>query len=51
MRCITPCAQGSVSLRALGAAIEGLLRETEDVPDLSARAEPHLRELTEAWDR
>jgi hypothetical protein len=38
-------------LRALGCAIEGLLREAEEVCDLAVKVEPQLRELTVAWDR
>jgi len=38
-------------LRALGCAIEGLLREADDVQDLAAKVEPQLRQLTVAWDR
>ena len=37
-------------LRALGCAIEGLLREADQVPDLAAKVEPQLRELMVAWD-
>lgn len=37
-------------LRALGRAIEGLLRETDEVRELAAKVEPQLRELTAAWD-
>jgi hypothetical protein len=36
-------------LRALGAALTGLLREAGEVQDLAARVEPQLRELTVAW--
>ncbi|HET9109650.1 MAG TPA: hypothetical protein VFN78_02380 [Ktedonobacterales bacterium] len=36
-------------LRALGAAIAGLLRETAQVRDMAAKVEPQLRELTAAW--
>jgi hypothetical protein len=36
-------------LRALAAAIAGLLREAEDVRELAAKVAPHLRELTAAW--
>ena len=32
-------------LRALGVAIDGLLHEAEDVPELAARVEPQLRRL------
>ncbi|HEX6306338.1 MAG TPA: hypothetical protein VFZ76_19215 [Anaerolineales bacterium] len=32
-------------LRALGCAIEGLLREGDQVPDLAAKVEVQLREL------
>jgi hypothetical protein len=38
-------------LRALGSAIEGLLREVDEVAELAARVEPQLRELMVAWDR
>lgn len=37
-------------LRALGCAIEGLLREGDDVQDLAANVEPQLRQLSVAWD-
>jgi hypothetical protein len=37
-------------LRALGAAIAGLLRETAQVRDLATQVEPQLRELTFAWE-
>jgi hypothetical protein len=37
-------------LRALGCAIEGLLREVDDVQALAAKVEPQLRKLTVAWD-
>jgi hypothetical protein len=37
-------------LRALGFAIEGLLRETDEVRDLAAKVEPQLRELTREWE-
>ena len=37
-------------LRALGCAIEGLLREADEVHDLAIKVEPQLRELTVAWD-
>ena len=33
-------------LRALGLVIQGLLEEAEEVRELAARVEPHLRELT-----
>jgi hypothetical protein len=33
-------------LRSLGAAIEGLLREADEVSELAAKVEPQLRELT-----
>jgi hypothetical protein len=36
-------------LRALGAAIAGLLLEAQDVPELAAKVTPQLRELTAAW--
>ena len=36
-------------LRALGAAVDGLLGEAAAVPELAARAEPELRALTERW--
>jgi hypothetical protein len=35
-------------LRALGCAIEGLLRAAGEVPELAAKVEPQLRELTVA---
>lgn len=38
-------------LRALGCAIEGLLREVDEVQELAAKVEPQLRKLTVAWDR
>jgi hypothetical protein len=38
-------------LRALGSAIEGLLREGAAVPDLALLVAPQLRQLTAAWDR
>lgn len=38
-------------LRALVCAIEGLLREGDQVPELAAKVGPQLRELTVAWDR
>jgi hypothetical protein len=37
-------------LRALGCAIEGLLREADEVHDLAVKVEPQLRELKAAWD-
>jgi hypothetical protein len=37
-------------LRALCRAIEGLLLETGEVPDLAAKVEPRLRALMAAWD-
>ena len=37
-------------LRALGCAIDGLLREVNEVQELAARVEPLLRELTRPWD-
>ncbi len=37
-------------LRALGVAIDGLLREAEEVQDLAAQVEPQLRVLTAPWD-
>lgn len=37
-------------LRALGVAVEGLLREAEEVRDLAAKVEPGLRELTVPWE-
>ena len=36
-------------LRALGCAIAGLLREADEIPDLSAKVEPELRKLTAVW--
>jgi hypothetical protein len=38
-------------LRALGYAIERLLREGDEVQELAAKVEPQLRKLTVAWDR
>jgi hypothetical protein len=38
-------------LRALGCAIDGLLREVDEVQALAAKVEPQLRQLTRAWDR
>jgi hypothetical protein len=38
-------------LRALGFAIEGLLREVDEVQELAAKVEPQLRKLMAAWDR
>ena len=37
-------------MRALGCAINGLLREADEVKELAAKVEPQLRELTMAWD-
>jgi hypothetical protein len=37
-------------LRALGYAIEGLLREVDEVQELAAKVEPQLRKLTVARD-
>jgi hypothetical protein len=37
-------------LRALGCAIEGLLRDADEVHDLAVKVEPQLRELTTGWD-
>jgi len=37
-------------LRALGQAIEGLLREGDQVQELAAKVEPQLRKLMVAWD-
>jgi hypothetical protein len=37
-------------LRALGAAIEGLLDEADEVRDLAGEVEPQLRMLASAWD-
>jgi hypothetical protein len=37
-------------LRALGAAVAGLLSEAGDVRELAAKAEPELRALTASWD-
>jgi predicted nucleotidyltransferase len=36
-------------LRALGSAIDALLREADEVRDIAEKVEPHLRELTVAW--
>jgi hypothetical protein len=38
-------------LRALGCAIEGLLREGDELHELAAKVEPQLRKLMVAWDR
>jgi hypothetical protein len=38
-------------LRALGCAIEALLREADEVHELAAKVEPQLRTLTGAWER
>ena len=40
-----------VLLRALGIAIEGLLRESDEAQELAAKVEPQLHQLTVAWDR
>ena len=37
-------------LRALGRAVEGLLREAGEVPEWAAKVGPWLRQLTAAWD-
>jgi hypothetical protein len=37
-------------LRALGFAIEGLLREADEVRDLAVKVEPQLRELIAVWN-
>ena len=37
-------------LRALGEAIDGLLREAEEVHEVAAKVEGQLRHLLEAWD-
>jgi hypothetical protein len=37
-------------LRALGRAIEGLLREADEVHELAVKVEPQLHELTIAWN-
>jgi hypothetical protein len=37
-------------LRALGCAIEGLLREADEVNSLAIKVEPQLRGLTAAWE-
>jgi hypothetical protein len=37
-------------LRALGCAIEGLLRETDEVNSLAIKVEPQLHGLTAAWE-
>lgn len=37
-------------IRALSVAIEALLSETGEIQTLAAKVEPHLRELTRAWD-
>jgi hypothetical protein len=36
-------------LRALGSAVDGLLRVADGLPDAAAKVEPQLRELTVAW--
>lgn len=36
-------------LRALKAAIDGLLRESVEVPELATKVEPQLRQLTRKW--
>lgn len=37
-------------MRALGSAIEGLLREADEVRELASKVEPGLRELTVPWE-
>src|SRR5258706_8660916 len=37
-------------LRSLGSAINGLLRETDEVKELASKVEPQLRMLTTVWD-
>jgi len=37
-------------LRALGAAIEGLLHEAKEVQELAVKIEPQLRELVTTWE-
>jgi len=37
-------------LRALGSAIDGLLREADEVRELASKVEPGLRELTVSWE-
>jgi hypothetical protein len=37
-------------LRALGSAIEGLLREADEVHDLASKVEPQLHELKVSWE-
>jgi len=37
-------------MRALGSAIDGLLREADEVRELASKVEPGLRELTEMWE-
>lgn len=37
-------------MRALGCAINGLLREADEVKELATKVEPQLRELTAAWE-
>jgi hypothetical protein len=37
-------------LRALGCAIERLLRESDQAPELAAKVEPRLRALLLPWD-
>lgn len=38
-------------LRALGLAIEGLLREADEAQELAVKVEPQLRKLMVEWDR
>jgi hypothetical protein len=38
-------------MRALGQAIEGLLREGSEAHELAAQVEPQLRQLMVDWDR
>jgi hypothetical protein len=37
-------------MRALSSAIEGLLREADEVRELATKVEPQLRMLTVAWE-
>jgi hypothetical protein len=46
---VTALSRGEL-LRALSEAIDGLLREAEEVKEVAAKVEPQLRQLLEAWD-
>jgi hypothetical protein len=50
LRALVTALERDELLRALGCAIEGLLREGDQVPELAAQAAPQLRMLTLAWD-